>query len=258
MQVRGILLDLEGVLYQEGTALPGAPETVSGLQSQNLALRFLTNTTTQPQRILVQRLQRLGFWARERDLFTPSIAAGKLLRRDGLTRVHLAAPDALAEDFQGFDLVQDAAQAIVLGDLYRGFSWDRLNGLFEMLMGGARLIALHRNRYCRREGKLALDLGPFVAALEQAAGAKAEVVGKPAPAFFHLAVQDMGLSPAEVIMVGDDLEADIGGAQAAGLRAYQVETGKFTEGDLENLKINPDGRLASVANLPRLIDSLRC
>jgi ribonucleotide monophosphatase NagD (HAD superfamily) len=54
-------------------------------------------------------------------------------------------------------------------------------------------------------------------------------------------------------MVGDDIEADIGGAQNAGLRAIQVETGKYTPRDREHRMIRPDLVIASAAALPAAI-----
>ena len=168
------------------------------------------------------RLHAMGFELEESLVFTPALAAHHLLTRAGSHRLHLAAPPALAEDLASFALVDDKPDAVIMGDLHTDFTWERLDRLFRMLLDGARLVALHRNRFCRRAGQLALDLGPFVAALEYAASTEALVVGKPSEAFFASAVADMGLERSEVIMVGDDILADIGGALAAGLGAVQL------------------------------------
>jgi len=249
---RAILLDLEGVLYQDGRAIPGAVEAVEALARRGLALRFLTNTTTAPRRRIAERLRDFGFDVAEDQVLSPARAAATALAEAGVTRLHLGAEPALAEDFEGFDLVGTAPQAVLLGDLHRGFTWERLNDLFVMLSGGARLVALHRNRYCRREGELALDLGPFVAALEYAADCEAMVVGKPAGAFFGAALADIGCAPDEALMVGDDIEADILGARQAGLAALQVETGKFRAEDAE--RSDAPARLGSIADLPDWLD----
>lgn len=256
MAIRGVLLDLEGVLYQDGLAIPGAPEAVAALDAQGLALRFLTNTTTRPRRAIVERMQALGFTVELEQVFTPARAARALLEREGLKRLHLAAAPSLAEDFTGFDIVadpRDPAEAIVLGDLHTGFTWDYLDDLFRLTLNGARLVALHKNRYCRRGADIALDLGPFVAALEYAADARALIVGKPAEAFFLGAVDDMGLSAQEVVMVGDDIESDVGGALDAGLKAVQVKTGKYRREDDAHPRITASGRVASIADLPAWI-----
>ena len=141
-------------------------------------------------------------------------------------------------------------EAVVIGDLHNEFSWHRVNRLYGMLRGGARLVALHKNRYCTRQNALALALGPFVAALEYAAAVEADIMGKPSPAFYAMALASLGLDAGDVVMVGDDIEADIGGAQNAGLRAVQVETGKYNTGDRRHPRIAPDGRIPSIAELP--------
>lgn len=256
MAVRGLLIDLEGVLYEGDTPVAGAAEAVARLAAVGLGIRFLTNTTTRPRRVIVGRLEAMGFAAARGHVFSPPAAACRLLAGHGVGRVHLAAPETLAEEFTDFALVDEGAEAVVMGDLHTGFTWERLNALFAMVREGARLVALHRNRFCQREGAIALDLGPFVAALEYAAGVEAEVVGKPSAAFFRLALDDLGLGADEVVMVGDDIEADIGGAQNAGLLAVQVKTGKFTERDLAHRTVTPDTLIDSIAELPEALSSL--
>ena len=256
MMVRGVLLDLEGVLYEGDEPIGGARGAVAALRQAGLALRFLTNTTTKPRSNIRARMAAMGFEAALDDIFSPAMAAGRFLEQAGVARIHLAAPDGLAEDFSGFALVVSEPEAVVIGDLYTDFTWQRVNGLFQMALGGARIVALHKNRFCRRAEGLSLDLGPFVAALEYATGAEAAIMGKPSPAFFHMALESLGLAPGEVVMVGDDLEADIGGAQDAGLRAIQVETGKYSARDREHPAVTPDERIASIADLPTLIARL--
>lgn len=256
MALRGVLLDLEGVLYQDGRAIDGARHVVAGLRDAGLGMRFLTNTTTRPRAEVRARMQAMGFDAALDDIFSPATAARRFLQDAGVSRIHLAAPHGLAEDFDGFTLVDGDPEAVVIGDLHTDFSWQRVNALYTMLLGGARLVALHKNRYCKRGDDLALDLGPFVAALEYAAGVEADVVGKPSPAFFAMALASLGLAAGDVVMVGDDIEADIGGAQGAGIRAVQVETGKYSARDRDHPRIAPDGRIPSVAALADFLAGL--
>lgn len=256
MPVRAILFDLEGVLYQRETPLPGAIGTVAELHERGLARRFLTNTTTRPRAAIVARMAAMGFVVEAAELFSPPLAARRDLEAAGVRRIHLAAAPELTAEFDGFELVDDGADAVVMGDLGPGYDWDRLNALFAMLVGGARLIALHKNRYWRKKSELILDLGPFVALLEYAAGIEARVVGKPARPFFELALADMEADPATTIMIGDDIESDVAGARNAGLRAVQVRTGKFRPADEARADIQPDARIDSICDLPALLDRL--
>ena len=256
MPVRAILFDLEGVLYQRDAPLPGAIETVAALRERGLARRFLTNTTTKPRAAILSRMAAMGFAVELAELFSPPLAARRDLEAMGERRIHLAAAPELAIEFDGFDLVDEDADAVVMGDLGPDYDWNRLNALFAMVADGARLIALHKNRYWRKKSELILDLGPFVALLEYAADVEARVVGKPARPFFELAIADMGTEPATTIMIGDDLESDIAGAQNAGLRAVQVRTGKFRAADEARTDILPDARIDSIRELPDLLDCL--
>jgi HAD superfamily hydrolase (TIGR01458 family) len=137
---------------------------------------------------------------------------------------------------------------VVLGDLGEGWTFALLQEAFEQLMAGAALVALSRDRYFRRGDRLALDAGPFVAALEYAAGTAAMVAGKPSAGFFEAAVRSLGLSPGEVAMVGDDLWSDVDGAQRAGLQGWLVRTGKFRDDVLRRSTITPDRILSSVTD----------
>jgi HAD superfamily hydrolase (TIGR01458 family) len=112
------------------------------------------------------------------------------------------------------------------------------------------LVALGMSRYAEGPDGLVLDVAPFIKALEHAADCEAIVMGKPTKGFFAAAVRKMGASPGTTMMVGDDIHADVGGAQSAGLRGILVRTGKFRPRDLEG-EIRPDAVLDSIADLPR-------
>lgn len=250
--IEGVLLDLQGVLYLEGEPIPGAPDAVSALMAAGLSVRFLTNTTTRPRREVAKRMTAMGFDVDVEDIITPAMAAGHLLKRMNCKRLRLVANEDLAEDFAGFDLVFERPDAVVMGDLHTGFNWSCLNSSFEAVRGGAALVALHRNRYCRRDGKIGLDLGPFVAAVEYAANVEASVVGKPEYAFFEFALGALGCKAETALMVGDDPFSDIDGAAKAGLHTVQVRTGKYlpdVDGD-----IRPDFTIDSIADLPRMLE----
>lgn len=236
MPIRGVLLDIGGVVYVGDIALPGAVEAAGRLKAAGLPIRCITNTTRQPQRLLLQKLRGFGLDVAADELFMPAIAARRHLQAHGLTP-HLLVHSALEEDFA--DLPRgDGPKAVVVGDAARGFAFGSLNAAFRALEEGAEFLALARNRSFRdADGRLSLDAGPFVAALEYATGREALVLGKPSADFFAAAIESLGCAPSEIAMIGDDVEADIGGAQAAGIDGILVRTGKYKTGD-EN-RIDP-------------------
>jgi HAD superfamily hydrolase (TIGR01458 family) len=249
---RAVLLDLDGVLYVEGRPLPGAAAAVDELRAAGVALRFVTNTTAQSRRRTLEKLRRLGFAVDERELVTPAVLAVQRCRDRGHRTVALLMQDEVKEEFAELD-EGDEPDAVIVGDLGERFGYDVLNRAFRQLLAGAELIALQKNRYWLREDGLCLDVGPFIAALEYAAGCDAHVVGKPADAFFRHVLEGLGVSSDQAVMVGDDIESDIGGALRAGLAGVLVRTGKYREEAVVGSGIEPSATVGSIVDIPRLL-----
>jgi HAD superfamily hydrolase (TIGR01458 family) len=248
MRIEGIMLDLDGTLYVGGEPVAGAREAIEGLRASGLVLRYVTNTTRVPRRAVVERMRALGFVADEEEVFTPAWAALRLIGgRSCLALVD----ESLGEDLGGAHLTAESPEVVLVGDLGEGFTYSRLDAAFRLLMEGAELVALQKNRYWQDGDRLSLDAGPFVAALEYASGKEAVVVGKPEESFFRIALEDMGLEAHEVAMVGDDAEADVVGAKRAGLTGIQVRTGKWRPGGDVG---EADLVLESVAELPGALE----
>ncbi|MGH7535390.1 MAG: TIGR01458 family HAD-type hydrolase [Gemmatimonadales bacterium] len=255
------LLDLDGTLYTSGGAIPGAVEAIDRLRRAGAPFRLVTNTTSRSRGMLVERLRHYGFTVGEPDILTATLAGAELARSDGLLRVAPFVPKPALTDLTGLELVggtsgRSAASggpaAVIVGDLGDRWTYGLLQEAFDYVMAGARLIALSRDRYWLRDGRLALDAGPFVAALEYASGGTAVVAGKPSQIFFLAGLRSLGVTdPGSVAMVGDDLWSDVEGAQRAGLQGWLVRTGKFREETLRSSGITPDRVLASVAELLR-------
>jgi phospholysine phosphohistidine inorganic pyrophosphate phosphatase len=217
----------------------------------------VTNTTSRSRSLLVQRLAGYGLNVSAEEVFTATLAGAQMARQAGYRVVAPFVPEPALADLAGLELCGGtsgcppaAAEAVLMGDLGEKWSYALLQEAFEYVMSGAGLIALSRDRYWLRDGKLALDAGPFVAGLEFAVGKQALVAGKPSPAFYTAAIRSMGLETGKsVAMVGDDLWSDIQGAQRAGLRGWLVRTGKYREDALAESGIVPDRILESVAAL---------
>jgi HAD superfamily hydrolase (TIGR01458 family) len=254
MHVQVLLLDLDGVLYVEDEPVPGACAAVAELRRRGLVLRFVTNTTSKPRRAILERLQRLGFEVKPEELSTPAALAVRHCLERGRRRVMLLARDDVKEDFRELDEVAQGVEAVIVGDLGEDFDYAVLDRAFRHLMDGAELIALQKNRYWMRPAGLALDVGPFVAALEYAARCEAFVVGKPSPDFFATILAGVPAEPAAAAMVGDDVETDVGGALGAGLAGILVRTGKFRADALRAAGVEPTAVVDSIADVPALLD----
>ena len=227
--VQAVLLDISGVLCDGDQPIPGAVQAVRRLQDKGYPLRLLTNTSRQSRSAIHRQLTAMGFDVQPEQLFTAPRAVRRHIEEAGLRPFCLIHPGLDEEFAEWLDTAEP--DSVVLGDAEMRFDYERLNRAFQLLIEGAPLICMGDNRYFRAQGALHLDAGPFVRALEYAAGTTALVLGKPSAAFFSSALDDMGASAGKTLMIGDDLVADILGAQAAGLHACLVRTGKYRPGD---------------------------
>ena len=251
--MKAILFDLDGVLYQGDQAVPGAREALAWVRGNAIPHLFLTNTSSLPRSAVSAKLAGMGIVVAASELLTPPAAAANWLQANQPGPVALFVPKSTRAEFEGLELLpehaQEGAAAVVIGDMGSDWSYDRLNRAFRLLMDNdPRLIALGMTRYWQAADGLRLDAGAMVSALTYATGAEPLVLGKPDVNFFTAALDQLGVSSEETVMIGDDIVGDVHGAQRAGLKTVLVRTGKFRPDDLE-LGINPDGVLESVAGI---------
>jgi HAD superfamily hydrolase (TIGR01458 family) len=252
-----ILIDVDGVLHVSGDLIKGAPEAVRRLRDNGHRLRFVTNTTTRSRAQLAEGLRALGIDAADDELQTAAGAAVRVLRGK---RVLALTMHALVADLAELVLVGEGADAVLLGgadetpETNLVFSYMNLARAFAELEMGATLYCLHRNRWWQtRRGPL-LDAGAFVVGLEYAAQVEAIVLGKPSSGYFAAACEALDADPQLTWMIGDDIEVDIAGAQALGMRTVLVRTGKFRPDEVEAGSTRPDGIVSSIAQLPEWLE----
>jgi HAD superfamily hydrolase (TIGR01458 family) len=248
-----ILIDLDGALHVSGEPIPGAADAVARLRRDGHRLRFVTNNTTRSRAQLAADMRNMGVELDDEELQTPASAAAVALAGK---RVLALTMHAIVADLDGIELVGEDAEAVLLGgadetpETNLVFSFMNLARAFSELEMGADLYCLHRNRWWQTKHGPLLDAGALVAGLEYAAGIEATVLGKPSPAYFGAACEALDADPELTWMVGDDVEADIAGAQRFGLRTILVRTGKFRPDAVEDTDVRPDGIVSSLAHLP--------
>jgi HAD superfamily hydrolase (TIGR01458 family) len=251
--IKGLLLDIDGVLAVSWEPLPGAVETLSWLRDRSIPFRLITNTTTHTREALAQTLRDAGFAVEPREIVTAVAATAEHLRAHHPdARVFLLSDGNARADLEGIKLVDEAepADVVVIGGACDDFSYAALNHIFALVTEGAVLIGMHRNLYWRTAEGLQLDGGAYIAALEEATGSRATICGKPAPAFFEAALELLGVPAASAAMVGDDVVNDVLGAQAVGMTGVLVRTGKYRAADLERTDGTPDHVIDAFADLP--------
>ncbi len=254
-EARGVLLDIDGVLVTSWHALPGAVETMRWMKERGMPFRLITNTTTHTRSDLAVTLNEAGFEVEPAEIITAVVATAAYLNANhaGEATFVLSDGDGVG-DLEGVEIVEDPGEAdvIVVGGACDDFSYATVNRIFRRLNAGAALIGMHRNMYWRTAGGLELDAGAYIAGLEAASGTTAVICGKPAPAYFEAALQPLDVGAGEAVMVGDDIENDVLGAQDVGMTGVLVRTGKFQATDLD--RGAPDHVVDSIADLPGLLE----
>jgi len=266
---RAVLIDLDGVVCRGDELIMGAAETVRWLKDEGIAHLLVTNTMSMSREALVAKLAGFGMEIAVNDIQAPPDAAAAWLAAEGCRRLLLAVPNGMAGAFTEFetqtlDEVIDHQQAlgqggaspvvdaVVIGDIGSDWNFAGSNAAFRCLKQdpAPRLIALGVTPYWNARDGLRFDVAPFVVALARASGVEPCILGKPAPAFFEAALRRLEVSADDTSMIGDDIRADVAGAQAAGLKGILVKTGKYQSGDLA-IGIEPELVIDTIADLPR-------
>jgi HAD superfamily hydrolase (TIGR01458 family) len=251
--IKGMLFDLDGVLYVGSQAIDGAIDAVNKVRASGMPCRFITNTSTLSLVSLQRKINALGFDITQQEIISAPQAALLYLagKHDPVCRLLLA--DDVRKDFSALRQSDTDAQYIVVGDIGDRWSYSLLNQVFNNLMNGAMLIAIHKSRFWQTESGLQMDIGGFIEALEYASGTHAMIIGKPAPDFFQMALVSMGLAAPDVAIIGDDIDADVGGGQNAGLQGILVKTGKYRQSYAEKSSVQPCFVIDSIKDLPNLL-----
>ncbi|MBW8741400.1 MAG: TIGR01458 family HAD-type hydrolase [Gaiellaceae bacterium] len=252
-----ILLDIDGVFHVSGEPIPGGSEAVRELRRAGHRLRFVTNNTTRTRALLAEDLRRMGLELEDEELETTPRAAARTLRGK---RVLALTMHAIVGELEGVELVGEDAEAVLVGgadetpETNLVFSFMNLARAFHELEAGADLYCLHKNRWWQTKQGPLLDAGAFVAGLEYAAETEATVLGKPSPAYFEAALEALDADANMTWMVGDDIDADIAGAQRYGMKTVLVRTGKFRPDAVDRGSVRPDGIVSSIAQLPEWLE----
>jgi HAD superfamily hydrolase (TIGR01458 family) len=257
--VGGVLLDIDGVLTVSWRPLPGAADALAELSRRRIPFRLVTNTSSRTRAEMARLLAAAGMDVGAGAVHTAvSAAARHLAQHHAHDRVLVVNDGDLRPDLDGVDVVTEdgGADVVLLGGAGPGTGYAQFDGAFRAVQNGATFLALHRNTRFQTSDGPALDMGAFLLGIEAATGVEATIIGKPAAPLFEAALADLGVPTDKVLMVGDDIDADVRGAQALGMTGVLVRTGKFRAGDLEDRSRAPDHVIDDVSALLHLIDEL--
>ena len=249
MTLRGLILDMDGVLWHGDTALPGLNDLFGTLERLNLPFVLATNNATKTVGQYVQKLARFGVRvAPEHILTSPSATAGFLQERyPAGSSVYVVGEIGLRETLAGAGFrvigpdevrVGETASVVVGGLVTTSLTYDLLATASLLVRGGAAFVATNFDATYPSERGEVPGAGAMLSPIVTATGVQPTVIGKPYPAMFTEALRRLGTAAAETLMVGDRLETDIDGATTVGLRTALVLTGISKREDIGDRKLD--------------------
>jgi len=252
---RGIVLDLDGVVYLGDEVVPAAPAALEGVRGLGVRLAFVTNNSFRPPERVAEKLGRLGVKAAVEEVLTSAHATVRLLGgEDGLsgTKVLVIGGPGLRQALQdaGARLIDGAdwreAEVVAVG-FDPDLTYDRVRTAALAIRAGARFVGSNPDTTLPTPEGFWPGAGATLAMLRAATGVRPEVAGKPEPALFETVAAAIG--PGPYLMVGDRADTDLDGAHRLGWATALVLSGVVAAADLPDLAIAPDHLLADVGGL---------
>jgi HAD superfamily hydrolase (TIGR01450 family) len=223
---RAILCDLDGCLVSGETVLQGAPAFIEGAGAR---LMVLSNNSTDTTASLSMRLARGGLSVVPERMVLAGVAAVELVaRRSPGARVFVCGSGATVGYAAacGLQVYENTPEYVIL-TRDTGFTYGRLQAVLGHLTHGARLVVANVDAtHPGANGVPVPETGALLAAVRECLpGQEFEVVGKPEPALFRVALERLGVGPDEAVLVGDNPATDGAGAKAAGVDFIQIGKG---------------------------------
>lgn len=246
-----VLVDFDGIIRLGNKIAEDAEEFILFLQHERIPFFILSNSTLRTSSDMQEIFKGIGIKS-EIPAMT-AVDATLSYVKEHYKRVSVYCRQNIKRLFSEFD-ADENPEAVILGDIAEGWTYDILNEVFRKVFNGADIIAMHKNRYWHPDGKtLTMDAGAFISAIEYASSKESILIGKPSPIYFQAALKLLGFKPdSKFIMIGDDLESDIVAAQNIGGIAVLVYTGK-TKYPLADKKIKPDYEAMNLREVIELI-----
>jgi 4-nitrophenyl phosphatase len=241
---RGLVLDMDGVLYRGEQALPGAVKLFPTLRAKGISFALLTNNATVTAQDFSNKLSRMGIGVPPELILTSAGATATYLDEHypdggGINVLGEAGLISYLSSLSKFRLDGWNPDFVVAGLDYH-FNYDALQRACSAIRRGAHFIATNADATIPIEGgELWPGAGSIVAAVSTCSGVEPVVIGKPNTYMAGMALKELELDVAEVLCVGDRLETDILFGNRAGMATALLLTGVSKRSDIEKSEAKP-------------------
>lgn len=248
---KGFVFDMDGVVYLGSKLLPGVNDLFNTFRLRDIPFVLGTNNSTATQRSFVERLGAMGVHVEEGQIQTSTTVTRDVLTSDPdipedaliLCVGQPSIPEILQRG-TGFRIVAEDAPvdevAVVVAGLDFDFTYRKMARAVEAIGHGAKFIATNADDRLPNESGYQPGAGACIAGISVASRVEPTIIGKPEPLMMMKAAEHLGLSPEDVVMVGDRLDTDVLAAQRAGMMTALVLTGLTDRGMLSDSEILPD------------------
>jgi NagD protein len=250
-EIASWLMDMDGVLVHEESAIPGADRFLARLRELELPFLVLTNNSIYTPRDLSARLRASGLEVPEESIWTSALATARFLqeqRPGGSAFVIGESGLTTALHEAGYTLTERNPDYVVLGET-RVYSFGRITQGIRLIAGGARFIATNPDATGPTPDGPLPATGSVAALISRATGVAPYFVGKPNPLMMRTALNTLDAHSESTAMIGDRMDTDVVSGLEAGLRTFLVLSGVTTRGEAERFPYRASRIVDSVADL---------
>lgn len=237
-QRRALLIDLDGTMYHGKNRIEGADVWIQALQSEQIPYLFVTNNSSRSPEDVALHLREMGIPANTEDVYTSAMAAAQYVAANFPRGVQVAmiGEHGLARALEEVGaMLTDENPEIVVQGIDRDFDYGKLAKAMQWIRSGAKYILTNPDLMLPFDHGLTPGAGSLSAAIQAATQVEPLVMGKPSNIIMQYALDKLGLSPHEAMVIGDNPLTDLRAGQAAGCQTMLVLTGLATEANYERL-----------------------
>jgi 4-nitrophenyl phosphatase len=260
-RIRALIIDMDGVVWRGPEPVGDLPLIFERIRSLGLRAIMATNNATLTAEKYIEKMRSFGAELEPWQVINSSQAAALLLKQrfpEG-GPVYVVGEEGLLQAVteQGFTHTEQGPVLAVIAGLDRGFTYQKMRRAGHLIRGGALFLGSNPDPTLPTPEGLDPGAGSVLAGIATASGQAPVVAGKPQPGMYQAAFERLQISPQETLAVGDRLDTDIAGAQAAGCWSCLVLTGANTLAEGQAWQPAPDLIAESLEELVAAISHSR-
>ncbi len=244
--IKGLIIDMDGVLWHDTQPIGDLKEIFNRIDDLELKFVLATNNATRTVEEFLDKIAQFGVFLSKDHILNSAQATAIYLRENfGVgTIVYVVGQPSLKHTLESYGMIisdgNDNDCDVVIASLDFQLNYEKLKIASLLIQSGCEFIGTNKDSALPTPYGFIPGSGTMIGALEIASGRKAKIIGKPEPLLYKMALNRLGLSPEDALAIGDRLETDIAGAQAAGIHTALVLSGASTREQAKKFNQPPE------------------